>query len=118
MGSSLLDHFDCRQASLSSFLGTTVSLNVSFSFHFICRLSALTSSKLRDNNPNLTDLSDANRPTKISEMFSELYDNEWTDAFDELSRTNEEAVTIQHLNGLLTVWYFLYLCPNLKTNKH
>ena len=79
---------------------------MSFSFHFICRLSALTSSKLRDNNPNLTDLSDANRPTKISEMFSELYDNEWTDAYDELSPTNGEAVKIQHLNGLLMVMYF------------
>lgn len=67
----------------------------------LTRLSALTSSKLRDNNPNLTDLSDANRPSKIGEMFSELYDNEWTDAYDELSQTKKEAAAIQHLNDLL-----------------
>ncbi|XP_052791538.1 interaptin-like [Mya arenaria] len=42
------------------------------------RLSELVSVKLRDNNPNIVDLSDSFRPTKLAEMFSELYDNEWT----------------------------------------
>ncbi|WAQ97921.1 hypothetical protein MAR_022294, partial [Mya arenaria] len=45
----------------------------------LTRLSSLASSKLRDNNPNITDLSDQNRPTKIAEKMSELYDNEWTE---------------------------------------
>lgn len=40
--------------------------------------------KLTDDNPSITDLSDANRPTKLSEKYSELYDNEWTDAFEAL----------------------------------
>ncbi|KAL3878451.1 hypothetical protein ACJMK2_030801 [Sinanodonta woodiana] len=52
----------------------------------LLRLSSMASSKLRDNNPNIADLSDPNRPTKLSEQFSELYDNEWTDAFDELEK--------------------------------
>ncbi|KAK3593595.1 hypothetical protein CHS0354_018691 [Potamilus streckersoni] len=46
----------------------------------------MASNKLRDNNPNIADLSDPNRPTKLSEQFSEMYDNEWTDAFDELEK--------------------------------
>ncbi|KAL3879242.1 hypothetical protein ACJMK2_031548 [Sinanodonta woodiana] len=33
------------------------------------------------NNPNMIDLSDQNNPTKITERFSELYDNQWTNAF-------------------------------------
>ena len=30
----------------------------------------------------MADLSDKNRPTKIGEKFGELYDEEWSDAFD------------------------------------
>ena len=50
--------------------------------------------KLTDNNPNITDLSDRNRPTKLAEKFAELYDNQWTDAFDILERIfhSEEGV--------------------------
>jgi hypothetical protein len=39
------------------------------------------SSRLRDGNPNVADLNDQNRPTKVGEQFSELYDNQWTDAY-------------------------------------
>lgn len=45
------------------------------------RLSRVMGSKLTDNNPNIADLSDKNRATKIAEKYQELYDNEWTDAF-------------------------------------
>lgn len=34
---------------------------------------------------NLVDLSDENRPVKLGERYSELYDNEWTDAFEVLT---------------------------------
>ena len=40
------------------------------------------SSRLRDGNPNVVDLSDQNRPNKLGEQFSELYDNQWTNAFE------------------------------------
>jgi len=49
------------------------------------RLSKVAGDKLRENNPNIADLSDQNRPTKLAEMFSELYDNVWTDAFEILT---------------------------------
>ncbi|KAH3833556.1 hypothetical protein DPMN_106868 [Dreissena polymorpha] len=42
-------------------------------------------------NPNIAYLSDAYRPIKIAEGFSELYDNEWTDAYEELIKTFSEA---------------------------
>lgn len=50
----------------------------------LMRLSKLTGDKLNTDNPNIADLSDPNRPTKIAEMISELYDNEWTNAFEAL----------------------------------
>ena len=40
--------------------------------------------KLRDNNPAITDLNDPNRPMKIGEQFSGVYENEWTDTFLDL----------------------------------
>ncbi|XP_052796044.1 uncharacterized protein LOC128228650 isoform X2 [Mya arenaria] len=49
------------------------------------RLSKLAGDKLTLDNPNITDLSESNRPTKLGEMYSELYDNEWTDAFESMT---------------------------------
>ncbi|XP_060571873.1 uncharacterized protein LOC132730042 [Ruditapes philippinarum] len=46
------------------------------------RLSKAMGVRLTDNNPNIADLSDRNRPTKLAERFTELYDNQWTDAFE------------------------------------
>ena len=50
------------------------------------RRAAEITSKLNNNNPNITDLSDMNRPTKIVDRFCRLYDNEWSDAFEELEK--------------------------------
>ena len=68
----------------------------------------MASSKLRDNNPNITDLSDQNRPTKIAEKLSELYDNQWTDAFDALESENKnEREILDILLESLMVGYLL-----------
>lgn len=50
------------------------------------RRAAEITSKLNNNNPNITDLSDMNRPTKIVDRFCRLYDNEWSDTFEELEK--------------------------------
>jgi hypothetical protein len=42
--------------------------------------------RLTDNNPNTADLDNRNRPTKLAEKCAELYDNQWTDAFDVLEK--------------------------------
>ncbi|XP_052280641.1 uncharacterized protein LOC127878196 isoform X2 [Dreissena polymorpha] len=67
----------------------------------LTRLSAVASSKIRDNNPNIADLSDVNRPTKIAEKMSELYDNEWTDAFDSLEKRHPDDNIVQKLVNIL-----------------
>lgn len=79
-----------------------------------CRFSALTSSRLKDNNPNLTDLSDPYRPAKIGEMFSELYDNQWTDAYDELTESMAEVDAIRHLNSLVMVFSLISVFMSLE----
>ena len=56
-------------------------------------------------NPNIADLRDRNRPTKIVEHFGELYDNEWSDAFESLSDfyKDEEDRAIQQLLHVIVV---------------
>lgn len=71
---------------------------------FFLRLSAYAGEKLRLNNPGLADLSDENRPNKLAEKFSELYDNAWTDALESLADTNQnEESQIQYLLQTLRV---------------
>ncbi|XP_053399155.1 uncharacterized protein LOC123556778 [Mercenaria mercenaria] len=78
------------------------------------RLSTMASSKLRDNNPNITDLSDQNRPTKISEKMSELYDNQWTDAFDALEKQKmqEREIIYALLQSLMTAYHECHRLAN------
>ena len=44
---------------------------------------------LMHKNPDIADLSDDNRPTKIAERFSQLYDDQWTDAYDALMKDGQ-----------------------------
>nr|XP_022321254.1 uncharacterized protein LOC111123295 [Crassostrea virginica] len=53
----------------------------------LTRLSELAGRRLVENNPAIADLSTEIRPTKIGENFMQVYDNEWTDAFEELQKT-------------------------------
>ncbi|KAH3737819.1 hypothetical protein DPMN_044414 [Dreissena polymorpha] len=71
----------------------------------LTRLSQLMSSKLRDNNPNIADLSDTFRPTKIAELLTELYDNEWTDAFSVLDQQYTEKQGITFLLDIIMEAY-------------
>lgn len=53
-------------------------------------MSQAASRSLMHNNPNIADLSDKNRPTKIGERFEQLFDNEWSDAHEILKSTISE----------------------------
>ncbi|KAJ8298054.1 hypothetical protein KUTeg_024585 [Tegillarca granosa] len=53
-------------------------------FNLLTRISASAGTKLTDDNPMIANLSDPNRPTKLAEKYSELYDNEWTNAYETL----------------------------------
>ncbi|XP_060583046.1 uncharacterized protein LOC132739367 [Ruditapes philippinarum] len=69
------------------------------------RLSAQVSVKLRDNNPKIADLNDEFRPTKLAEMFGELYDNEWTYAFNSLESCFGEQLCIKVLLDIVMEAY-------------
>ncbi|XP_053398962.1 uncharacterized protein LOC123556765 [Mercenaria mercenaria] len=66
----------------------------------LLRLSKLAGAKLTLDNPNIADLSDQKRPTKLAEEFAELYDNEWTDAFEDV-QTEDERETASFMLDLL-----------------
>ncbi|XP_060605289.1 uncharacterized protein LOC132757860 isoform X2 [Ruditapes philippinarum] len=55
------------------------------------RLSALPAKILTGGYANIADLSDVNRPTKLSEKYTELYDNQWRDAFTYLSSNEKKG---------------------------
>ncbi|XP_052793888.1 uncharacterized protein LOC128227415 isoform X2 [Mya arenaria] len=67
----------------------------------IIRLSEMASSRLRTNNPDIADLSDPNRATKLAEKLSELYDNEWTDTFERIKAKADKSTTEKDIIILL-----------------
>ncbi|KAH3838980.1 hypothetical protein DPMN_112398 [Dreissena polymorpha] len=58
---------------------------------------------MADNNPAIADLSDFNRPEKLGQRYSELYDNQWTDAFGTLQEDPSFEDETQILDILLNV---------------
>ena len=76
---------------------------------FLCtnRYSKLARETLTLDNASVADLSDPYRPTKLGEMFGELYDNEWTDAFEEMADMDDKG-KIDQLLGMLKVWCYIY----------
>ena len=71
----------------------------------------MTGDKLNTDNPYIADLSDPNRPTKIAEMISELYDNEWTNAFEALqTRKVDDKEIINILLETFMVVDFKVIC--------
>lgn len=68
------------------------------------RLSKIMSNKLTDGNPNIANLSDEKRPTKLAEEYSELYDNAWSDAFENIS-VNNNTKKIEFLREILKVCF-------------
>lgn len=81
---------------------------------FCFRRSKDAGDKLKDGNLSIADLNDPNRPTKLAEMFLQLYDNEWTDALEILTKDEvPERQAIETLLGYLEVrmklFYFGYV---------
>lgn len=81
------------------------------------RLSKVAGEKLMDGNPNITDLSDVNRPTNLAEQFRELYDNEWTCAYEELQKTSgmkAEEEIVKKLGKILKVRIISFYREDIK----
>ncbi|CAC5361576.1 unnamed protein product [Mytilus coruscus] len=71
------------------------------------RLSQVAGAKLVAGNSSIADLGDKYRPTRIAELYSELYDNEWTEAVDMLLNSNRwpEDMIVRHLFIILQGCY-------------
>ncbi|KAL3878877.1 hypothetical protein ACJMK2_031205 [Sinanodonta woodiana] len=82
----------------------------------LLRRSEEASLLLRQGNPNITDLSDNNRPIKLAERFSELYDNEYTDAFEEIQKMNLGERKITNIL-LCVVKDAYYLCSERASDE-
>lgn len=55
------------------------------------------------------DLSDPNRPLKLAEKFTEIYDNQWNIAMEKLEGLGvDEEKGIQILLEIITVNFLLY----------
>ncbi|KAL4230005.1 hypothetical protein ACF0H5_010393 [Mactra antiquata] len=100
----VVDFQDCREKKL------TLNKYRQEKSRYLHKLSELASNKLRHNNANLADLSDPNRANKISERFSELYDNEWTDVYDDITKKDRnKTVTNRTLaQSLLSVLKYCF----------
>lgn len=71
-------------------------------------LSKVAAEKMVNGNPYITDLSDRNRPMKLTEKFNSLYDNYWTDAYEilVLNNTDERTVCQQLLLIMQSCWEY------------
>ena len=64
--------------------------------------------RLTDNNPNITNLHDPNRPMKLAEKFNKIYDYEWTDIIERLEKKGPNTEEhkdkcVYHLYSVLIV---------------
>lgn len=73
---------------------TSILFQVSIFFCYLFSLSKVAAEKMVNGNPYITDLSDGNRPMKLTEKFNSLYDNYWTDAYEILALNNTDERTI------------------------
>ena len=78
--------------------------------NYYFRLNKVDGVYLTYNNLFIADLAEK-RPRKLAEEFSELFDNEWMDAFNELQLKEEHD---PYLLNILKV--FIYRMTNLYVN--
>ncbi|OPL33483.1 hypothetical protein AM593_03113, partial [Mytilus galloprovincialis] len=66
-------------------------------------LSMVAGRKMKDNNPAIADLSDPNRPERLTEQFREIYDNAWTDVLDCLTENEKvkDEVAVKQIVDVL-----------------
>ncbi|KAL3879960.1 hypothetical protein ACJMK2_032236 [Sinanodonta woodiana] len=82
------------------------------------RLSSLESPRMMNENDKIADLSDANRPTKLAKLFSELYDIEWRDSFASLRHNymHDDRTAIETLLLILKNCYTK--CKTIAEKQH
>ncbi|KAL4230708.1 hypothetical protein ACF0H5_011083 [Mactra antiquata] len=73
-----------------------------------------TGTKLTDNKSKMASISNINRPSKLAEKFSQLYESEWSDAFEvvkklEKYRGESDKAIIKVLFDTVTIAYQMAL---------
>jgi hypothetical protein len=66
-------------------------------------LSEAAGNEPRENNPNIADLSDMNRPTSLADKFNSLYTDEYTNAMEVIEGSLDEAGAVQMMLEWLKV---------------
>jgi hypothetical protein len=67
--------------------------------------------KLTAGSSSIADLGDKYRPTKISDMFAEMYDTEWTDVMDDILESHKEwteELVVRHIFIVLQVLSYVH----------
>ena len=79
-------------------------------------LSSIASKRMKKGNAGLTDLSDPDRALKVAEKYSALYDDEWTDALEELQENSSTInPAIDQLKNILLESYDI--CKKSKSSN-
>ena len=77
---------------------------------YVLRLSQAAGAKLTAGNSSIADLGGKYRPTRISDMFAEMFDSEWTDVMDDILESHKEwkeELVIRHIFIVLQVLCYL-----------
>lgn len=75
--------------------------------------------QLKTDNPPIKDLSDPYRPMSLVERFSNLYDNEWTDAIEHVENLiRDEVLASKILLTIVTVCLSLLFITIKKVFKN
>ncbi|XP_060574364.1 hyaluronan-mediated motility receptor-like [Ruditapes philippinarum] len=77
--------------------------------HALNRLDDL----LKHGNPEISDLSDENRPTNLGQRFKQLYEEEWTDAFEFLTEKRETDLRVDDRRAIGILYEMLKRCEKL-----
>ncbi|KAL3879652.1 hypothetical protein ACJMK2_031939 [Sinanodonta woodiana] len=85
----------------------------------LTRLSEIGAIRLTENNGNIADLSDASTPHRLAEQMSELFDSEWTKAFQHLTQTEglQDEDTVRRLLHILKEIYKICLNSTRKQTE-
>lgn len=96
---NLLTRYGYKHLHIKSGLKTK-KLQSLFAFF---KLSRVADVHLSDNNPDISDLSDSDRPQKLNEKISNLYDKEWTDAIEIMETDQGEQPAIGIILNIVMV---------------
>ena len=87
------EDFSAKLEKQNSELKKEVAILTKEKNELLNRLSRFAGEQLTRGNPNIADLSDPNRPTKVAEKWNLLYTDEWLDAYEEFHGNKRRSLT-------------------------